>query len=444
MWYLTVRSPSSVPVEYEIRCGKNTLGRKPDNDVVVSDESASRQHAEIYYQDGTAVITDLDSTNGTFVNRERITTPHVFKSGDQVRIGECVIHITCQENGGGTPPLVQALAGTRPLTRDLILESIDQNAVFLDSVSSRLTMILNLDTALLEISETAQRALGADKAGVVLADRFDQLESLGIPVAITRRAIDQQSVVIHPEPGSPKKKQPVKNDEKQLVRAALCVPVKVEQEVVGLLYAFKTDPLARHFSQHDVQLAVAISHQAALTIQREKLLQESRKLEELANIDSLTGLHNRRQILSLAALEFQRAQRFNHSLTALLLDLDDLKVINDNHGHLAGDQALQAVAGICKKLIRSEDSMGRIGGDEFLILLVEATLQEGRVVADRICQSICNFQVTTQGAPINISVSIGVAASDGTCADFNGLFNKADSGLMKAKKAGKNQIVVIE
>lgn len=442
MWLLTVRSPSSAPIDYELRVGKITLGRKPDNDIVISDESASRLHAEIYYQEGQAVINDLDSTNGTYVNRERICKPHVFQSGDQVRIGECVIHVTCQQNGG-TPPLVQALAGTRPLTRDLILESIDQNAIFLGSVSSRLTMILNLDTALQEISETIQRVLGVDKASVILADHFDQLESLEIPVSVTRRAIDQQSVVIYPDPTFPDT-QPGNGAEKKPVSVALCVPVKVEQAVVALIYAYKTDPLAKPFSSHDIQLAVAMSHQAALTIQREQLLQESHELEELANIDSLTGLHNRRQILNLAELEFQRALRFNHPLTSLLVDLDNLKLINDNQGHLVGDQALQAVAGVCKKLIRSEDSMGRIGGDEFLVLLVEATLEEGRAVAERICKSIRDFKLEYQAETINLTVSIGVASRGEDCSTFTELLNKADMGLMKAKKDGKDQIVTVE
>ena len=98
----------------------------------------------------------------------------------------------------------------------------------------------------------------------------------------------------------------------------------IEADVVALIYAYKTNSAARPFDQHDVQLAVAISHQAALTIQRAKLLKESHMYEQLAITDSLTGLYNRRQILRLAETEFQRALRFKHPLTLLILDLDDL------------------------------------------------------------------------------------------------------------------------
>ena len=92
-----------------------------------------------------------------------------------------------------------ALSGTRPLTRDLLLESIDQHAVFLDVVSSRLTVILNLETALQEIGNLTRMAVGAEKSGVILAEQFDHLDTLGMPDEIIRQAIEQSSVVIVPD-----------------------------------------------------------------------------------------------------------------------------------------------------------------------------------------------------------------------------------------------------
>jgi len=435
MWVLIIRSPSSIPVEYKVKQGKNTLGRKPDNDIVIMDESASRFHAEIYCQDDLAVINDLESTNGTYVNRERISKPHVFQSGDQVRVGQCVISVNLQEKGG-TSPLVLALSGTRPLTRDLLLESIDQHAVLLDVVSSRLTMIFDLDIALKEIAEMTQRTMGAERSGVILAKDFDKLDDLEIPVSITRQALEKQSVVVehdlHPdceEPGGENK-----------ICSVLCLPIMSEQEVVALLYAYKTGPDIRPFGQHDVQLAVAISHQAAMAIQREKLLKESRVFEQLAITDDLTGLNNRRQTLNLAEFEFQRAQRFNHPLTLLILDLDNLKKLNDDFGHLVGDNALKLLGENCRKQIRNEDSIGRIGGDEFVILLIETTQEIGRVVAERIRQSCNELQVETGDGPVTFSVSIGLSTSNKKTPNLTVLLDKADAAMRKAKKAGKNQI----
>ena len=437
MWVLIIRSPSSIPIEYKIKQGKNSLGRKPDNDIVIMDESASRFHAEIYCQEDLAVINDLGSTNGTYVNREKISKPHVFHHGDQVRVGQCVISVNFQEKGTSSH-LVLALSGTRPLTRDLLLESIDQNAVLLDVVSSRLTMIFDLDTALKEIGEVTQRTMGAERSGVVLARDFDKLEDLEIPVSITRQAVEQQSVVVEHNLNPNCDKPEAKNK----ICSALCLPVMSEQEVVALLYAYKKGPDNRPFSKHDVQLAVAISHQAAMAIQREKLLQESQIFEKLAITDDLTGINNRRQILNLAEFEFQRAQRFNHPLTLLVLDLDDLKVLNDDYGHLVGDNALKHLAENCRKQIRNEDSIGRIGGDEFVILLIETDQEVGKVVAERIRQSCCEMQVETGNGPVNFSVSIGIATSSKKTPNLTTLFDKADAAMRKAKKTGKNRVAL--
>jgi diguanylate cyclase (GGDEF)-like protein len=442
MWALIIRSPSSAPVEYEVMPGKNTLGRKPDNNIIIADESASRLHAEIYCQNDMAILYDLGSTNGTFVNRERISKPHVLQPGDQIRIGQHVINASFQENGD-SPRLVAALSGTRPLTRDLLLESIDQHAVFLDVVSSRLTIILDLDTALVEIAEVTRMAVGAEKSGVVLAEQFDHLENLGLPDKIVRQAIEQRSVVIVPDVAA-EYKQPKPDGSQSLIFSILCVPVIIEEDVVALIYAYKTNTAARHFDQHDVQLAVAISHQAALTIQRAKLLKESQMFEQLAITDSLTGLHNRRQILHLAEIEFGRARRFKHPLSLLILDLDELKQVNDSLGHLAGDLALKSVAENSRKHMREIDSIGRFGGDEFVILLVETDLEGGRAGAERIRQTITAAPINTQQGPFTIAVSIGVATNSENITSVEDLINQADIALMKAKQAGKNQVATAE
>lgn len=437
MWVLIIRSPSSIPIEYKLKQGKNSLGRKPDNDIVIIDESASRFHAEIYCQNDLAVVNDLGSTNGTYVNRERISKPHVLQTGDQIRVGQCVISVVFQENGA-TSPLVMALSGTRPLTRELMLESIDQHAVLLDVVSSRLTMIFDLDIALKEIGEMTQRSMGADMAGVILAKDFERLDDLEIPASITRQALEKQSVVIEHEMHS----NGDDTDPQEKSCQIMCLPVMSDHEIVALLYACKTDPSARPFGQHDVQLAVAISHQAAMAIQRERLLRESKIFEQLATTDDLTGLNNRRQIFNLAEFEFQRAQRFNHPLTVLVLDLDDLKKLNDEYGHLVGDNALKLVAANCQKQIRNEDSIGRIGGDEFVILLIETSEEIGSIVAERIRKSCHEMLVDSGNGSISLSVSIGVTTSNKNTSSFSDLLEKADAATRKAKKSGKNRFVM--
>jgi diguanylate cyclase (GGDEF)-like protein len=442
MWHLTVRSPLNVPVEYWVKPGKNTLGRKADNQIVIADESASRLHAEIYCQNDLAIIYDLGSTNGTFVNRELITKPLVLQPGDQIRIGQHVISVAFQATGA-SPNSGDGRLNTRKLTRELLLESIDRHAVFLDAVASRLTIILDLETALQEIAEMTRLAVGAGKCAVVLAEHFDHLEDSELQSLIIQQTIEQHSIMIIPNLTS-QDDRAKGADHQALAPSVLSVPVLIGQEVVALLYAYKTDPTARPFDRHDVQLAVAISHQAALTIQRAKLIEKSQMFEQLAITDSLTGLHNRRHILNLAELEFQRAQRFQHPLTMLVLDLDDLKQINDTYGHLVGDQALQAVAENGKKELREVDSIGRFGGDEFVILLVETELCAGRIVAERICQVISDTLINTRSGPLKISVSIGAAAVSEKASSLADLLDQADKALMMAKKAGKHRVAVAE
>ncbi len=439
MWNLIVRSPVVAPVEYELKPGKNSLGRKPDNQIMVPDTSASRNHAEIYCENGLAVITDLKSTNGTFVNRERIDKPIVLKSGDQIRIGQHLIDIRYRDNNGADE-MIAALSGTRPFTRDLLLESIDQHAILMDVVASQLTMILDRETALGEIAKLTRKAVGADRSGVVTAEQFDTMENLELPGKIIRQAIDLRSIVIIPRL-SPPPEEGVTDLGKLFIGPVLCVPIMIDAEISAVIFAYKTDPAARPFDEHDVQLAVAISHQGALTIQRAKLIEESRRFEQLASIDSLTGLNNRRQVLSLADLEFQRARRFQHPLSVLVLDLDGLKQINDTYGHLVGDKALTTVAEQCRNQTRVVDCIGRLGGDEFLVLLVETDLRGGLAAAARILELVASTQIDTPQGPLGITISIGVASNDETCSNLTDLLAHGDEALLRAKKNGKNQVL---
>ena len=441
MWFLTLRSPLTSPIDYKLKPGRNSLGRKPDNDIVIPDESASRTHAEIFCQEDSLVITDLTSTNGTFVNRERINGPKVLRTKDQIRIGKYIAAVTYREDS--TPAnLIAALSGTRPLTRELFLEAVDHNSLLLYEVANRLTTILDLKTAIHEISKLMQVSMGADRCEVILADQFAQLTDLGFPTSIAKQAIEQRSVVIIPDLSSLNGHTPSKSALLLQIRSVLCVPVLIDADVAGLIYVYKTSPTARPFDQNDVQIAVAISYQTALTIQRANLLEHSRVLEEKVNFDDLTGLYNRNHFLDLAEAEFQRAVRFKHLAMVIMMDIDEFKRANDTYGHLAGDHILQTVAIRCRKQIREIDLLGRFGGDEFIFFLVETDPLEGRSIADRIRQVIADIPFETERGPVSITVSMGVSILTPDCMHLTALINTADNALYEAKRFGKNQVVV--
>jgi adenylate cyclase len=271
IWMLVLRSLDGKPREYAILPGRTTIGRRTDNDIVVADLSASRLHAEVWYEpeNDQLTIRDLGSTNGTFVNRDRLTTQRQLATRDTIRIGEHLITVFKQEP---KQIITSALGGTQLLTRDIVLESIDQHAVLMYEAARKLNTVLDYATALREVSSMVRVALGADRCEVILPDQFDRLRDHGFPVTIARMAIERRSVVNIPDIGL--EEDPVRESASLLrIRSVLCVPVLSGDEVIALIYMYKTVPSERPFDQQDVQLAVAISHQTALTLQRMKLIE---------------------------------------------------------------------------------------------------------------------------------------------------------------------------
>jgi diguanylate cyclase (GGDEF)-like protein/PAS domain S-box-containing protein len=172
-----------------------------------------------------------------------------------------------------------------------------------------------------------------------------------------------------------------------------------------------------------------------------------KKLEEelrrLATIDSLTGINNRRNFLDLAQKEISRSIRYNHSFSLAMLDIDFFKEVNDTYGHSAGDKVLIEFCDVCMKELRDEDIMGRLGGEEFAIALVECDTAEAVIVAERIRQAVASHTVTTGKEEIRFTVSLGIVGSWKDC-DLKSMIGCADKALYKAKEKGRNQVQIFE
>jgi diguanylate cyclase (GGDEF)-like protein len=440
MWKLTIRSPKSKPVDHILKQGVSTMGRKSSNDIIVLDESASRIHAEIECHDDQVIIQDLGSTNGTFVNQKRLSEPLRIISGDQIRIGYHLATLSKKDEGIRTDDETGPTS-SQPLTPQFLLESYEQNAVLIFEVSNRLTTVLDLNKALMEISEFLSVAIGANKCEVLLADQFDKLQELGFSASIAQQAIEQCSVIIYPDPNNPK--SPSQSAQFLNIHSALCIPILNEKETVALVYIYKTDPNTRPFDQNDIYLAVAGSHQAALAIQRAQIVENAQRLEEWAFTDSLTGLDNRRQILHKGAIECSRSNRFRHPLTVIMIDIDEFKHVNDTYGHLIGDQIIRSVADRLKTQLRDVDLIGRLGGDEFLLFLVETEVDQGVIAGERLLRAISESPAKTDRGPVNISISMGITYIKKDYADVNLLIKRADDALISAKRMGKNNFEVL-
>src|SRR5262249_14987580 len=143
-----------------------------------------------------------------------------------------------------------------------------------------------------------------------------------------------------------------------------------------------------------------------------------------------------------AHLAFESARRFGQPLTALMLDVDHFKQVNDRFGHHVGDQVLRALADRCRSALRSIDVLGRYGGEEFAILLPGTSRHNAAMVlAERIRQRIADDPVNTDAGQVPVTVSVGVAAMNGTTRDPGDLFKRADAALYEAKQAGRNKVI---
>jgi diguanylate cyclase (GGDEF)-like protein/PAS domain S-box-containing protein len=167
------------------------------------------------------------------------------------------------------------------------------------------------------------------------------------------------------------------------------------------------------------------------------------KLELQANQDYLTGLSNRRHFMEQGEIELARVQRYGESLSAFMLDIDHFKNINDTRGHKAGDTVLQKLGHLLRETLRTVDIIGRIGGEEFAILLPETGLQEAAGIAERLREIIAHSDVILEaGLPLHFTVSIGVATLKEKDTNLDILLNLADKALYQAKGSGRNRVCV--
>jgi class 3 adenylate cyclase/pSer/pThr/pTyr-binding forkhead associated (FHA) protein len=248
MWYLVVEALNTPQKRLTLRTGITRIGRASTNEIVVDDTAASRFHACIEYKPelNTVTLTDLQSTNGTYLNRERVSRQSPLKTKDTIRIGQVLLHL---ENENEARPAVK---NTQRFTRALVLESVDNHSLLLYEIAQKLNTILDLPTALLETAQLIKQYMNAEQCTVILEQDFERLIPLQADPELARKAIQDKSAEIRVD--------------------TICVPIMAGDYLLGLICMMRPRTATRTFVQRDLQIAVAISHQAALTIQRMRLL----------------------------------------------------------------------------------------------------------------------------------------------------------------------------
>lgn len=171
------------------------------------------------------------------------------------------------------------------------------------------------------------------------------------------------------------------------------------------------------------------------------LIRNAELLEKLATIDSMTGLYNRRHFMVLSEAEWSRFQRYQRPLTMLMLDIDHFKSVNDRYGHAVGDDAIVSVANACEGGKRNSDIAGRLGGEEFAVLLPETDAVQAKIVAERIREAVAAHVFSVHKVRFNVTISVGIAQASVSMSGIDALLREADAALYQAKEAGRNRVV---
>jgi two-component system, cell cycle response regulator len=188
----------------------------------------------------------------------------------------------------------------------------------------------------------------------------------------------------------------------------------------------------------DAELVARVEAAGRTKVLQEELVVQSERLEALLFEDSLTGLSNRRFILTQLASAVSAARRHERALSIAMIDIDHFKAVNDAHGHAAGDRVLAAVAASMRENLRAEDQLGRLGGEEFLAVLPDADAPAAATAAEKLRSEVAGLELAHEGTILAVTISAGWAAWEGESPDE--LLRRADEALYEAKARGRDRV----
>lgn len=196
----------------------------------------------------------------------------------------------------------------------------------------------------------------------------------------------------------------------------------------------------RYTNKSRIQVKALKKERASLNQEIKRRIILERELNKLANEDTLTEIYNRRYFMSRASEEISSAQRDGVPLSMALIDIDKFKCVNDKYGHPAGDKILKCFAQQCKEMLRKSDIVGRFGGEEFAILLLNTSVEQAQQIMDRFRQEISEHTFLFNGIKMKITISIGICVNGEQISDIDRLYSAADKALYHAKRNGRNKV----
>ena len=221
------------------------------------------------------------------------------------------------------------------------------------------------------------------------------------------------------------------------LHTSMVVPLIAKHEKLGLLVVGFTEEDALSFDL--IEIIKEVSKMISIGIYQIHLYE---RVEAMATIDELTGIYNRRQLIQLGEHALAQVKRSERPLSIILFDIDHFKDVNDNFGHTTGDTILKKIVGCCQKNVRKMDIFGRYGGDEFIVILPETTVEQAEFVAKRLNTNVFINSELLEECPIQLSISVGLSFLNDEQESLTQLINQADEAMYNAKKSGRNRIVL--
>ena len=263
------------------------------------------------------------------------------------------------------------------------------------------------------------------------------------PTPLMVMAVKSKELILVPDIDSHKKPRIRKSQrvfaENYRTNNCAVVPLICQDRVVGVLnLADKMD--GGQFESGDIALIELFSQLVGASIGNIKLFE---KIQRQATTDGLTGLVNHKTFYEILEKELWRSRRYGGRISLIMVDIDNLKSINDAFGHRAGDKAIRKVSKRIKECIRQIDTAARYGGDEFAVILLNTSLDDAIIVAQRMVDAVSISHVTWQKAQIPLSISVGLGQYDPDTTPED-ITSRSDQALYIAKQAGKNTVRIFE
>jgi diguanylate cyclase (GGDEF)-like protein len=370
------------------------------------------------------------------------------------------------EPGGG---VAGGVAVTQEITQQRLLEMQAQTAAReaqqradelegLHRATAALLSTLDLDELLCQILDAAQSAIPAAERGMLhlVSPADGQLH------ARATLGFNDERICVIPPDGEPGYPAGLVNAARPLIvadtrskgselpanmlpermrdaRSVILAPLTVGERMLGTLSLSAAAPDA--FSDSNLRLLASFAATTTAALQNALLHAE---IKQLAVTDPLTGRYNRRAFFELGQRELERFMRFRHPLTAMMIDLDHFKHINDRYGHVSGDQILRGLAERIATTIRDTDIFARYGGDEFVLLLPDSEISVALRIASRIREAVNHASWDTDGSQEPISVSMGLAQASPQHHMLEELLAEADQALYQAKTGGRDRVEVFQ